>query len=184
MRKTVCSLCLLFFALLVQTSAAQTRPVTRIANVESIFVDRDSFRITYTSCGREIGGMFIPCMNANKKRDAFFDALERWLEKYGVKVTKDADLADVVLRGKIHMDDDVERRRRDYKSGSRGEPLPADWRDEDWTITAWLDNPLGDQIWKNGQHHYPKPSHGWSSIGKIKGKELAKEIEYAIKKGR
>lgn len=184
MRKTVCSLCLLFFALLVQTSASQTRPVTRIANVESIFVDRESFRITYTSCGREIGGMFVPCMNANKKREAFLGSLERWLDKYGVKVAKDADSADAILKGKIHMDDDVERRRSDYKSGSRGAPLPADWRDEDWTIDARLENPLGDEIWKSGQRDYPKPGYGWSSIGKIKGKELAKEIEYGIKKGR
>ncbi len=183
MRKLVTFTSLLLFALLVQTSPAQTRPVTRIANLESIFVDRTSFRITYTSCGREIGGMFVPCSNANKKREAFIDSLERWLEKYGVRVAKEDDLADAVLKGKIHMDDNVEQRRRDYKSGSRGAPLPSDWRDEEWTVTAWLENPLGDQIWKNGQRDYPKPTYGWSSIGKIKGKELAKEIEYSIKKG-
>lgn len=180
----VCLLSLFFFALLVPTTFAQTRPVTRIANVESIFVDRTSFRITHTKCGREIAGIYVPCSAANKKRETFINALERWLDRYGVKVAKNSDSADAILKGRIHMDDDIEQRRRDYKRATGGEQFPTDWRDEEWTIEAWLENPLGDEIWKSGQRDYPKPAYGWSSIGKIKGKELAKEIEFGIKKGR
>ena len=76
MRKTVYLLSLFILALLVQSSLAQKPPVTRFANVETIFVDRSSFRIIFTSCGREAGGMFIPCSKANKKREAFLDSLD------------------------------------------------------------------------------------------------------------
>lgn len=182
MRKTIWLLVFSFFALLAQNSVAQKRPVMRFANVETIFVDRTSFRITYTSCGREVGGMFVPCANANKKREAFLDSLERWLDKYGIKVAKNIAQADAVLKGKIHMDDNVEQRRRDHKSATGDDRLPADWRDEDWTIDAWLENEFGDKLWKSGQRDYPKPGYGWSGIGKIKGKELAKEIEFSIRK--
>lgn len=173
-----------FFALLVHISHAQRPPVTRFANVESIFVDRASFQITYTSCGRQVGGMFVACANAQKKREEFLDSLERWLAKFGVKVASDPASSSAVLKGKIHMDDNVEQRRRDYKSGTGSDQVPADWRDEDWTIDAWLENEFGDELWKNGQRDFPKPSHGWSGIGKIKGKELAKEIEHNLKKAR
>lgn len=184
MRKTVYLLSLFILALLVQSSLAQKPPVTRFANVETIFVDRSSFRIIFTSCGREAGGMFIPCSKANKKREAFLDSLERWLDKYGIRVAKDIAAADAVLRGTIHMDDDVEQRRRDHKSGVGRDLPPGEWREEDWTIDAWLENEFGDRLWRSGQRDYPKPGYGWSAIDKIKAKELAKEIEYSKRKAR
>lgn len=184
MRKIAVLLPLLGLALLLDDAAAQKAPVTRIANVETIFVDRTSFRITYTSCGREVGGLYVPCANANKRRQTFLDSLERWLVKYGIKVAKHPAAADVVLKGTIRMYDDADQRRRDYKSATGSDQLPTDWRDEEWTIDARLENEFGDEIWRSGQRDYPRPSFGWSSIGKIKGKELAKEIEYSIRKGR
>lgn len=190
MRKPVTFLTLLLFALLVQTAVrAQTPrpPVGRLANVKSIYVDRASFKITWTSCGRQIGGNFIPCSEANVKREAFLDSLERWVDKYGIKVSPDKDSADAVLRGTIHMDDDVFRKARDYqealKRRGKDEIVSIKNYEENWSVRAWLENSIGDEIWRSGSY-YPQPSYGISSIGKIKGKELAKEIQYSLKKAR
>ena len=92
MRKLVTFLVLLLFALLVQPAVlAQPprSPAMRLANVKSIYVDRASFKITWTSCGTKISGNFIPCAEANVKREVFLDALERWLGKYCISVAKD-----------------------------------------------------------------------------------------------
>ena len=190
MRKPVTFFVLLLFALLVQDAVqaqTPTPPVMRLANVRSIFVDRASFKITWTSCGRKISGIFIPCAEADAKREVFLDALERWIGKYGITVAKDADSADVVLRGTIHMDDDVATKSRDYeraqKRRGKDEIVSMENYEEEWTVTAWMENSVGDEIWRNGRY-YPKPGYGISTIGKIKGKELAKEIQYNLKKAR
>ena len=190
MRKPVTFLMLLLFALLVQTmvrAQAPTQPVMRVVNVRSIYVDRASFKITWTSCGTKVGGIFLPCGQANVKREVFLDALERWLEKYGIKMAAAADSADAVLRGSIHMDDDMAAKDRDFEREKRrrgkDEIVSRENYEEDWSVTAWLENRAGDEIWRSGGY-YPKPGYGWSSIGKIEGKELAKEIQYNIKKKR
>ena len=181
---------LLHFALLIQTAVqaqAPRPPVMRLANVKSIYVDRASFKITWTSCGTRAGGYFIPCEDANIKRDVFLDALERWLGKYGVAVTKDADSADAILKGTIHMDDDMATKDRDFerekKRRGKDQIVSRENYEEDWSVAAWLENSIGDEIWRNGRY-YPKPGYGISTIGKIKGKELAKEIQYNLKKAR
>lgn len=181
----------LFVVLLSQTPPniqAQSRPVYRFADVKSIYVDRDGFTVTATSCGRTYIGRYQPCSEADKKLEKFLVVLERWLEKYGIRVMPDADSADAVLKGTIFIDDDIEKRRQDRQTAidlnrSREEIISLSHIDEVWTVNATLENALGERLWKSGNPS-PKISYGSSSIEKIKGKTLAKEIQYNLKKAR
>ena len=166
---------LVFFALLALVAVdarSQTRLVRRLADVHSIYVDRDSFEIEGPPCNKAPGKIFKTCGDDLKKREKFLDALERWIGKYGIKVTKDARSADAVLRGFIEMEEEI--------IATSTEP----GSDEQWHIDAWLENRAGDTLWKSGALNAPKPGYGWSSISKIKGKELAKEIEWSIRNAR
>lgn len=190
MRKPATFLTLFLFALLVQSSLraqAPTQPVMRVVNVQSIYVDRTSFQITWTACGKNVNGIYLACAQSQHKREVFLDALERWIGRYGIKVATDKDSADAILRGRIHMDDDMARKNREYREAvkRRGKDEIVSIRnyEENWSVTAWLENSIGDEIWRSGRY-YPQPSYGISTIGKIKGKQLAKEIQYNIKKKR
>ncbi|MGE4021611.1 MAG: hypothetical protein AB7G18_17860 [Pyrinomonadaceae bacterium] len=186
MRKII--LCVyVFFALLVffaVEALAQSRPVHRLANIQSIYVDRDSFELEGPPCNKPPGKIFPTCGDKLKKREKFLDALERWIGKYGIEIAKDAASADAILKGFLNMyfpeeeEDLTLGRRRPREITSTRSPV------EVWEIEAWLENQAGDTLWKSGVVNAPKPGFGWSSISKIKGKELAKEIEYSIKKGR
>lgn len=176
-----------FFALLVFfafDAFSQSRPlVRRLANVQSIYLDRDSFELPGPPCSKAPGKIFKTCGDDLKKREKFLDALERWIGKYGIKVAKDPASADAILKGSLDVyfpeeEEEVTlggRRERDITS----RPSPV----EVWDIEAWLENQAGDTLWKSGTVNAPKPGYGWSSPSKIKGKELAKEIEYSIKNG-
>lgn len=187
MRKTTIFVLLSFFALLAFAplcSEAQTRSVRRLGDVRSIYVDRDSFEIDGPPCNKAPGRIFETCGDNLKKRAKFLDALERWIGKYGITIAKDAASADAVLRGNLDMyyleegaDPGLPRQApRDMSAGSG--PV------EEWTVEAWLENSAGTLLWETGTVNAPKPGYGWSTIDKIKGKELAKEIEYSIRKDR
>jgi hypothetical protein len=176
-----------FFALLVffaVDALSQTLPIRRLADVQSIHVDRDSFEIEGPPCNKAPGKIFPTCGDDLKKREKFLDALERWIGKYGIRVAKESASADAILKGALDMyfpeeEDDLPLgppRRRDITSSR----TPV----EVWEIEAWLENQAGDTLWKNGTVNAPKPGYGWSSISKIKGKELAKEIEWSIRNAR
>jgi hypothetical protein len=163
---------------------AQTRVVRRLGDVRSIYVDRDSFEIDGPPCTKPPGKIFETCGDKLKKREKFLDALERWIGKYGVKVAKDAASADAVLMGAL----DMYYVENDFDSSIRNPP-PRDTSStsgpvEEWTVEASLENAAGTTLWKTGTVNAPKPGYGWSTIGKIKGKELAKEIEYSIRDAR
>lgn len=176
-----------FFALLAFLSTgsdAQTRAVRRLGDVRSIYVDRNSFELAGPPCTKAPGKIFETCGDNLKKREKFLDALERWIGKYGITVAKNAASADAILEGTLDMyyleddpDPDIRRRQRRDVSAPSG-PV------EEWTIEAWLTDSAGRLLWDNGTERAPKPGFGWSTIDKIKGKELAKEIEYSIRKDR
>lgn len=176
-----------FFALLVflaTSSDAQTRTVRRLGDVYSIYVDRASFGIADAPCGKKVNGVWEPCNSAKKKRVKFLNALERWIGKYGIKVAKDARDADAVLKGLITMSDF----QRDYdptklRNRSRGDILEAEDL-EDWHVEAWLENSTRSLLWKSGTVNAPKPAYGFSTVDKVEAKEMAKEIEYSIRKDR
>lgn len=187
MRKTGTLVFLIHFALLAFLSTesdAQSRAVRRLGDVYSIYFDRNSFDIADAPCGKKVNGVWEPCDSAKKKRVKFLNALERWIGKYGIRVAKDAASADAVLKGLItmsdyHMDYDPTK----LRNRSRGDILEAEDL-EDWHIEAWLENSAGNNLWESGTVNAPKPAYGWSTVSKIKGKELAKEIEYSIRKDR
>lgn len=185
MRKPGTFVLLSFFALLAflsTVSEAQSRAVRRLGDVRSIYVDRDSFDIADAPCGKMVNGVWELCTSVKKKREKFLDALERWIGKYGITVAKDPSSADAVLKGLIDMEmpDNPPLSIQNRKRGDilEGQPL------EDWNIEAWLESRTGTTLWKSGTVDAPMPGYGWSSIDKIKGKELAKEIEYSIRKDR
>ena len=161
---------------------AQTRSVRRLGDVRSIYVDRDSFDIADAPCGKMVNGVWELCSSVKKKRSRFLDALERWIGKYGVKVAKDAASADAILKGLIDMEapSDPPLSIRNRKQGDILENQPL----EDWNVEAWLESGSGSTLWKSGTVDAPMPGYGWSTIDKIKGKELAKEIGYSIRKDR
>lgn len=177
-----------FFALLAFLPSildAQTRPIRRLGDVKSIYVDRDSFDIADSPCGgKQVAGIWQPCNSDKKKRVKFLDALERWIGKYKITVAKDAASADAVLRGLITMSDS----QLDYdptkiRHRSRGDILENEPL-EDWHVEAWLENSIRDTLWRSDAVNAPKPAYGWSSVDKIEAKELAKAIEYSIRKDR
>lgn len=187
MRKPGTLVLLSLFALLAflsTTSDAQTRAVRRLGDVKSIYVDRSSFDITYAECSKMVNGVWEPCKSAKKQRVKFLDALERWIGKYGINIAKDPMSADATLRGTISM----EEHQTDYdplklKNRSRGDILEAADL-ADWDVEAWLENSAGRSLWQTGQASAPKPAYGFSTIDKVEAKELAKEIEYSIRKDR
>lgn len=69
------------------------------------------------------------------------------------------------------------------KNRSRGDILEAADL-QDWAVEAWLENSAGDLLWKTGTVDAPKPAYGFSTIDKVEAKELAKKIEYSIRKDR
>jgi hypothetical protein len=167
---------------------AQSRPVYRFADVKSIFIDRDGFTATATSCGQNYVGRYLTCDAADKKLNKFLETLERWLGKYGIKVTSDRDSADAVLKGTVFIDDDIGKRMQERQTAiglgrSREERASLSHYDEVWTVNSTLENNLGNLLWKSGNPS-PKISYSSSSIEKIKGKELAKEIQYNLKRAR
>lgn len=179
---------LVFFLQTAPELRAQSRTVYRFADVKSIYVDRNGFSVSATSCGQSVAGPFLTCDVADKKMNKFFEALERWLGKYGIRVTSDRDSADAVLRGAVFIDDDIGRRMQERQTAiglgrSREEIASLSHYDEVWTVNATLENNLGSLLWKSGNPS-PKISYSSSSIEKIKGKELAKEIQYNLKRAR
>ena len=187
MRKPGTLVLLNLFALLAflsTESRAQSRAVRRLGDVYSIYVDRDSFDIADAPCGKRVNGIWEPCNSVKKKRVKFLNALERWIGKYGIKVAKDASSADAVLKGLITMSE----HQLDYgptrlRNRSRGDILES--KDlEDWHVEAWLENSTRSLLWKSGTVDAPKPAYGFSTVDKVEAKELAKEIEYSIRKDR
>ncbi|MEQ1762545.1 MAG: hypothetical protein ABL984_05285 [Pyrinomonadaceae bacterium] len=161
---------------------AQTRAIRRLGDVLSIYVDRDSFDIADAPCRKMVNGVWQLCSGVKKKRAKFLDALERWIGKYGINVAKDAASADAVLKGLIDMEmpSDPPISIQNRKRGDILENQPL----EDWNVEAWLESGSGSTLWRSGRVDAPMPGYGWSTIDKIKGKELAKEIEYSIRKDR
>ena len=187
MRKSGTFVLLSLFALLAfhsTESDSQSRAVRRLGDVYSIYVDRDSFDIADAPCGKRVNGVWEPCNSVKKKRVKFLDALERWIGKYGIKVAKDAASADAVLKGLITMSDyQLDYYPTKLRNRSRGDILEAEDL-EDWHIEAWLENSTGTMLWESGTVDAPKPAYGFSTVDKIEAKELAKEIEYSIRKDR
>ncbi len=187
MRKTTVVVLLSFFALLALSaidSEAQTRVVRRLGDVHSIYVDRDSFEIDGPPCKKAPGRIFETCGDNLKKRAKFLDALERWIGKYGITIAKDAKSADAVLKGALDMYYYEDRLDPGIRRPAQRDISAASSPVEEWTIEAWLENSAGTLLWEIGTVNAPKPGFGWSTIDKIKGKELAKEIEYSIRKDR
>lgn len=172
-----CLILLLLFAFFAAGSVAQTvAPVTRLANVKTVYVDEASFRFAFSSCGTSAGGMILPCPKHARERLEFLNSLKEWTAKSGFTLVDDETIADGVVRGELSIDDRAEIVTDDHT-------LRTSKYQIEWVVKAWIVNNAGKRIWLRGAG-YPSVSHGWSSKAKIEGKKLAKAIQFDFKKGR
>lgn len=164
-------------------SAQKTQPVMRLVNVESVYVDDRSFRITFSSCGTKAGGMLLPCAKHAAERDEFLIVLKRWLGKSGFTVVNDKVDAAGIVQGELSMDDYANApsiNNPEYKKKRDMSPIDKSY----WNVRAWIVNQNGDRIWTIRQEPYPGISYSADGKAKIEGKKLAKAIQHDFKKGR
>lgn len=165
-------------------SVAQTPfTVIRLADVRTVYVDENSFRFTFSSCGTKVGGMMLPCPKHAVEREEFLIVLKRWLGKGGFTLVDDKKDADGLVQGDLFIDDFgpvIKGHDHDEKDKKKAKQHPK--YQTEWVVNAWIVNQDGDRIWTKGSG-YPEVSYGWSSKAKIEGKTLAKAIEYDYKKG-
>lgn len=165
--------------------SAQSDAVYRLRDVKTIFVDEDSFKITFSSCGREIGSVFVPCEKDNLERQKFLEDLRRWLGKYDFALTSEREKADAVLRGEIYIDDDTFRKKAEYdREQKKKHPhLGHGFYEPKWSVTAWLENQNGSRLWRN-TGYAPQVSYKPSGLAKIEAKKLARHLQYNFKKSK
>lgn len=164
-------------------SAQKTRPVMRLVNVENVFVDEKSFKITFSSCGTKAGGMVLPCQKHVVEREEFLIVLKRWLGKSGFTVVEKKEDADGIVQGEMRMDDYANApaiNDPDYKKKRDMSPIDK----SNWDVNAWIVNENGDRIWTIRREPYPDISYKADGKAKIEGKKLAKAIQHDFKKGR
>jgi len=178
---------LLFFVFCETNIAAQIRPTNRLAEVRTVFVDDESFKVSWSSCGRRIGGMFVPCEKDNREREAFLDSLKRWLVKYGFTLALEREKADAVLQGDLLIEDDLEQKRADLERLNRKKKdneYQSTYVEPSWSVRAWLVNDYGERFWRSDVGIFPPVSYKPSGIAKIEGKKLARKLQYDHKKAK
>lgn len=166
-----------------KVEAQKTRPVMRLVNVETVYVDERSFKIAFSSCGTKAGGMVLPCQKHAIEREEFLIVLKRWLGKSGFTVVENSADADGIVQGELRMDDNSNApaiNDPDYKKKRDLSQIDK----ANWQVDAWIVNENGDRIWTIRREPYPGISYKADGKAKIEGKTLAKAIQHDFKKGR